>query len=322
MKKALLAVAALAVSITAQAFTPPKTVQTLIGWPPGAGNEITFRGVAATVEKQTGTNFIVINRPGADELIATNQVNKMPKDGSQIFIPSINMQLGVNYWHKDKLEHKVEDIIIVMTLAKSPSAIIAPTNSPINTPADMVKLIRETKKPVTFGLGAGAHDLIFEYIMDKTNGNRDQVKSVLYKGPMAAAIDVGGSQIDFAIVPTPVAYQLYKTGKVKYIGLAGDRTMKQLPGVPLMKDTIPGLSLSGHWMLALPAGTDKEIVDYYNQAFKTALQSPDTQRYFDENLLQAIPEEQTPEGVRAGLNNIIKTWGPYSQRLAPKYSFK
>jgi len=133
---------------------------------------------------------------------------------------------------------------------------------------------------------------------------------------------VAGAQVDFAIVPAPTAYQLYKTGKIKYVGLAGDRGFKQLPGVQLMKDTIPGLSLSGQWFLALPAGTKKEAVDYYQKTFKAALQSEETMRYFDDNLLQVIAEEHTPEGVKTGLANTLKVWTPYAQKLAPKYSFK
>lgn len=320
--KSIVAAVAVTAATAATAFTPSSPVQVIIGWPPGSGNEIAFRAVAATVQKQTGINFVVVNRPGADELIATNAINKMSRDGSQLAVPSITMPLTVNTWYKDKLEHPVEDIILLMTIGKSPLAVIAPANSPINTPAELVKLIRETKKPITFGLGAGPHDLVFEYIMDKTNGDRELIKSVMYKGPAAAVTDVAGSQVDFAIVPSPTAWQFYKSGKIKYIGLAGDRGFKQLPGVQLMKDTIPGLSLSGQWFLAFPAGTKKEVLDYYQKVFKTALESKETIRYFEDNLMQIIPQEHNPEGVRLGLANTLKTWKPVAEKLTPKYSFK
>ena len=67
MKK-ILAVLAL-LPVLALAFTPPKVVNVTVGYAPGSGNETSFRGVAAIVEKANpNINFVVSNKPGADEI--------------------------------------------------------------------------------------------------------------------------------------------------------------------------------------------------------------------------------------------------------------
>jgi tripartite-type tricarboxylate transporter receptor subunit TctC len=305
-------------SAHADVVAAPRTVTATVGYAPGSGNETSFRGVAAIVEKTNpGVNFIVQNKPGADEVVALNWFMKQPGDGSNIYITS---QQGVfttiEQWYPNQIQFNPMDMQLVTTIAKSPLAVIANVNSKTNTPQELVARLRNTKEPVTFGLGAGAHKLVFEYLMDKGRGNHDQVKAVMYRGPMQAAQDVAGNQVEFGIMPTAVAYGLYKAGKIKYIALASEFKLAQLPDVPLWKDSgMPGLNIYGAWMIALPPGTPKETVKYYQNLFVPAINSADAKRFFDENLMFPVPAEQSPEGARKFINGIRETWIPYVKKM-------
>lgn len=303
---------------SAQAFTPPKTVVATVGYAPGSGNETSFRGVAAIVEKNNpGVNFVVQNKPGADEVVALNWFMKQPGDGANIYITS---QQGVfttiETWYPTQMQFNPMDMELVTTIAKSPLAVIANVNSRTNTPRELLDRMRNTKEPITFGLGAGAHKLVFEYLMDKGRGNDNLVKSVMYRGPMQAASDVAGNQVEFGIMPTAVAYQFYKAGKIKYIALASEFKLAQLPDVPLWKDHgMTNLNIYGAWMIALPPGTPRETVKYYQNLFVPAINSPEARRFFDENLMLPIPAEQSPEGARAFINKIREQWIPYVKKM-------
>lgn len=315
-KKFLVGLVAVAFA-TAYAFTPPKTVTVTVGYAPGSGNENSFRGVGAIVEKNNpSVNFIVQNKPGADEVVALNWFMKQPGDGANLYISS---QQGVfttiEQWYPSQMQFKPLDMELVTTIAKSPLAVIANVNSKTNTPKELLERLKNTKEPVTFSLGAGAHKLVFEYLMDKGRGNSDLVKSVMYKGPMQAASDVAGGQVEFGIMPTAVAYQFYKAGKIKYIALASEFKLAQLPDVPLWKDTVPGLNIYGAWMIALPPGTPKEIVKYYQNLFVPAINSPEARQFFDNNLMFPVPGEQSPEGARAFINKIREQWIPYVKTM-------
>ena len=152
--------------------------------------------------------------------------------------------------------------------------------------------------------------------MDRGRGNANQVKAVMYKGPAQAAQDVAGNQVEFGIMPTAVAYPLYKAGKIKYIALASEYKLAQLPDVPLWKDSgMPGLNIYGAWMIALPPGTSKETVRYYQDLFVNAIRSAEAQKFFDNNLMIPIPAEQSPEGARKFINHIRETWIPYVKTM-------
>lgn len=300
------------------AFTPPKQVTVTVGYAPGSGNENSFRGVAAVVEKNNpGLNFIVQNRPGADEVIALNWFMKQPGDGTNLYITS---QQGVfttiETWYAKELQFKPLDMELVTTIAKSPLAVIANVNSKTNTPQELVARMRDTREPITFGLGAGAHKLVFEYLMDKGRGNDRLVKSVMYRGPAQAVADVASGQVEFGIMPTAVAYGMYKAGKIKYIALASEFKLAALPDVPLWKDSgMPGLNIYGAWMIALPPGTPKHIVKHYQDLFVPAIRSAEARRFFDENLMFPVQAEQSPEGARAFIMKIREQWIPYVKNM-------
>lgn len=315
IKKLLLAL--LLVPALSQAWEPPKQVTATVGYTPGSGNELSFRGVAAIVEKNNpGINFVVNNIPGAGEVVALNWFTKLPRDGANLFISS---QQGVftatEIWYPEAAKFRPMDLEFVTTIAKSPLAIVASINSPTNTPKELVERLKNTKQPITFGLGAVAHKILFEYLMDKGDGNRDQVKTVMYKGPGAVMQDIGGNHVEFGILPTAVAYPLVKAGKAKYIALAGEQKLTQLPDVPLWKDTIPGLNVYAAWMITMPPGTPREQVDYYNRLFVPAIRSKEAREFFDANLMFTAPEEQTPEGARAYIVNLRQQWMPYIRKI-------
>ena len=315
IKKLLLAL--LMVPALALSWQAPQQVTATVGYTPGSGNELSFRGVAAIVEKNNpGINFVVNNMPGAGEVIGLNWFTKLPTDGANLFIAS---QQGVftatEIWYPELAKFRPMDLEFVTTIAKSPLAIVASINSATNTPKELVERLKNTKQPVTFGLGAPAHKILFEYLMEKGGGNADQVKTVMYKGPGAIMQDIGGNHIEFGILPTAVAYPLVKAGKAKYIALAGEQKLTQLPNVPLWKDTIPGLNVYAAWMITMPPGTPRAQVDYYNRLFVPAIRSREAKEFFDANLMFTAPEEQTPEGAKAYITSLRQQWMPYIRKI-------
>jgi tripartite-type tricarboxylate transporter receptor subunit TctC len=315
IKKLLLAL--LLVPALAWCWEPPRQVTATVGYTPGSGNELSFRGIAAIVEKNNpGTSFIVNNMPGAGEVVGLNWFTKLPTTGANIFIAS---QQGVytatEIWYPELAKFRPMDLEIVTTIAKSPLAVVASINSPTNTPKELVERLKNTKQPITFGLGATAHKIVFEYLMEKGGGNADQVKTVMYKGPGMVMQDIGGNHIEFGILPTAVAYPLVQAGKAKYIALAGEQKLAQIPNVPLWKDSIPGLNVYAAWMITMPPGTPRAQVDYYNKLFVPAIRSREAKEFFDANLMFTVPEEQTPEGAKAYITGLRQQWMPYIRKI-------
>ena len=73
------------------AWQPPagKPITATVGFAPGSGNEVSFRIVAAQVERANPKlTFVVQNKPGAGEIVGVNWFAQQQPNGSNLYIAS------------------------------------------------------------------------------------------------------------------------------------------------------------------------------------------------------------------------------------------
>lgn len=314
--KSILATLLLCSSATAWAWQPAKPVTVLIGFGVGSGNEMAFRAVAEDVERRTGTSFVITTRPGADSVISLNELVRSQPDGYTINIASQqNTWVMADVLQKSVKEFDPDTFTYTVNIAKSPLAIIAPVDSAVNTPQELVKLLQTTERPVTFAVGSSSHKLAYEYLINHVKSRSGQVEAASYRGPVQAGADVAGKHVDFGIIPAAVAYTLVKAGKVKYIGLCGEQRLDKIPTVPLMDTVVPGLHVYAGWGILLPKNTAPEIARWYTDNFREAIQGERAQRFFQDNLMFVEPRELTPEGYRQSMQELRRVWLPIASRM-------
>lgn len=296
------------------AWEPTKPVTVVIGNPPGAGNELAFRKLASIVtETYPKANFVILNQPGADSVIAMNGFLTAANDGYTIALPShMSTFITNDFWEKKIKKFNYDSFTPVLTMGKSPLVLIANRNSKINTPAEFAEYIRNTKEPINVAIGGGAHRTAFEYLMYKNKGNADLVQVINFNGPLQAATSVGKDTggTEFGIMPIAVAKPLIESGKVKPIGFTGDRKMPQFPDVPLLQSIAPGINVYGAWAIILPPNTPKDVVDWYVKAFAAAARTEEYKKWTDSQVVFVEEKELTPAGLRRQMETLRKTFIP------------
>jgi tripartite-type tricarboxylate transporter receptor subunit TctC len=318
MKKLLFTI--LMVPVLAFAWEPGKPVQTVIGFAPGSGNEVSFRKVSGIVMKQNpGTNFVIETKPGADASIASNQFMTMPSDGLHLLVPS-HMSLFVtnDIWQKDLKRFEYNSFKNVLTLGKSPLVLVASSKSSVNTPQEFVKYITSGRQ-VNIAVGGGAHRMAYEYIMLKTKADPSLVMNIKFNGPLPAVTSVasydGKSGTEFGIMPVAIAKALIDAGKVKPIGLTGGPRLKQLPNVPLLSDVVPGLKVYAGWILSLPPSTPDTIVSWYQDKFSKAILSDEYREWAEQNYIIIDKTELNPKGVMAYADELRTAFAPVAKNI-------
>ena len=305
----------------AHAWEPSKPVTVIVGNTPGAGNEMAFRKLAEIAQKTNPKlNFVVQNIPGVDSVIANNKFLEAAPDGYTINLPShMSSYVTNDIWEKSVKKYNYDSFIDVLTMGKSPLVLVAHPSRKVNTPQDFVKSVSATTKPINIATGGGAHRTAFEYLMWKGNGNKELVKPIRFNGPMPAVVSVasfdGKDGTEFGIMPIAVAKSLIDGGKVKPIGFTGTRKMPQFPNVPLLKEVAPGINVYAAWSIELPPNTPKEIVDWYQQTFSTAIRSKEYAEWREINVVFYEEDELTPVGLRKHMDELRAAFIPVLSKI-------
>ena len=315
-----LLIAALLVPVLAFAWEPTKPVTVVIGNTPGAGNEMAFRKLAEIVQKRN-PNFVYVvqNIPGADSVIANNKFLEAANDGYTINLPShMSSYVTNDIWEKSIKKYNYDSFVDVLTMGKSPLVLVASPRSGINTPQEFIKYI-QSGRTINVAIGGGAHRTAFEYLMSKGNGNKDTVKPIKFNGPMPAVTSVasydGKTGTEFGIMPIAVAKALVDAGKVKPIGFTGTQKMAQFPNVPLLRDVAPGINVYAAWSIQLPPGTNRDIVEWYQQQFSAAVRSREYAEYREANVIFYAEDELTPAGLKRHMDDLRAAFIPVLSKI-------
>ena len=319
--KYIISIFAFFLSASAFAWQPTKPIIAYIGYGPGSGNEQSFRGVVAEIERTNpGVIFIIQNMPGADGIASVNHTSKLPPDGY-----SLNVTGNLSTWvtndafNPELTSYKLDDLYPVLSLATSPQVIVARTNSKVNTAKEFVRYIQNPGKPVNIAIGSTVQYLIFGLVMTKGYGDQQLVKQIMYRGPAQALTDVAGGHTEFGMMPLSVAAPMINSCKVKLIALTGIKRPKGFEKAEVMNDVLPGVVVNAMWNVTLPKNTPKEVVDWYVETFSRAIHSANVKRYFEENYMIAATD-LNPVTAKKELDQLRSEYLPMSLKLKKEMS--
>jgi len=317
--KRLLATITMLFATSAWAWQPTKPITVIFPNAPGAGNEISFRLVAAEVTKKTGVSFVFQHMGGADGNIGMSYFAQQPADGYTVGMPSCQSTwVAAEIWYPQVVKFNAMEFVHVLNIGKAPLAFYSSTKSTVNTPQELIAEVKSGKRPLNFAVGGAAHKLAVEYLVDAVNPMKDTVNTSMYKGPAQAMLDVLGGHQEFGVFPIAVGGPLVKDGKLKLIGLAGEVPISGFESAPMMKDFVSGLNVYACWNMVLPRGTAPEVALWYREQFTSVMRTPEMKAKYDANYMFMTPREWTEEGLRASVTALRTQWQPYVRKIKPE----
>jgi tripartite-type tricarboxylate transporter receptor subunit TctC len=317
MKSLFALIAATLFATLAHAWQPTKTVEAVIGFTPGSGNEIIFRALAAEVEKNTGVRFVIEHKPGAGGVVGTEYFYRKPADGHALLVGSM---LGIYAMDTVAVPDTkartftIDDFSYVMELANANFAIVANINDPVNNVQDFVNLLR-SGQPVNMG-SLGGSRLVQESLKD-TLKYGDSVTWIQHRGPAEQVADVAGGHLRFSIAPASVVLPFTQgpDAKVKVVALTKKTGEKIWPTARTLNTVLPGMVIPAEWGLLLPKGADPAVVAWYQREFAKALRSDAVQKVYEQNLLGYDPSRLDPKTFEAHVRAQHKRYAPMMQKI-------
>ena len=278
------------ISFSAVAWQPTKPIEVTVPFPPGSGNDVVIRPLAAAVERNTGVKFLITNRPGAGGTVGSAGFVSKPNDGHHINIISTPGIAAMDYTWLAQLKtqpYSVTSFTYATALAQSPLVFIANKNDPVSTGEGLANIMVHDKT-VTIAHSGAANSLALEAFLlrlDIAKKNPSLVK-VEHKGPAESLADVMGGHVRFGVMPLSVAHANAKAGNIKII--------EKSPDVNLV------------WGIALPKDTPTEVLNWYAKVFKEAQNDPAVKESFEKNRYLPVDGLQTPQAFTSYVLDFYK----------------
>lgn len=261
----------------AQATYPNKPIRMVVPFQAGGATDVLARVLGQKMAAGLGQPIVIDNKPGAAGIIGTDAVAKSPPDGYTMVL-SLSNSLMTNEFLYEKLPYDTQrDLTLVYQIAMAPLVLVVHPSVPAKTGPELLKYVTAHKGKVAYGsYGVGAYPHLAGAHMSLTQ--QADMNHVAYKGEAPMMQDLIGGQIQMAYASALVAKPHIDAGKVRAIGVSGERRMSTLPNVPTLAEQ--GLKdeayrVTGWLAIAVPAKTPKPIVDRIAEEVRKATQQPD-----------------------------------------------
>lgn len=302
MKRVWLAVSLYcAISGVARAQTDPapgfpaKPIRWIVGFTPGASNDVIARTVAARLTEIWGRQVIIDNRPGAGGMLGGEMAARAVADGYTVLLATGGPNIGNTLLSKKPL-YQVEDFAYVAIAASTPMIIVVTPSFPANTPRELVDYMKANPGKVNWA-SSGVNSTPHVSMAIFTHATGVKLTHVPYKGGAPALIDVVSGQVAGIHTSVATAESQIRSNRVRVIAVAGPKRLASLPDVPTLAEAgINDADAPNFYGMAAPARTPPAIVRKLNFGVNDALAQPDVRRRLGElgmDIVGGSPEDAT-----------------------------
>ncbi|HWM82613.1 MAG TPA: tripartite tricarboxylate transporter substrate binding protein [Pseudolabrys sp.] len=257
----------------AAADYPNHPVRFIVGYPAGGATDILARLFGDYYSRKTGQQFIIENRPGAGNNIATEAVIRSAPDGYTLLL--VNPANGINASLYKKLAFNfVKEIEPIAGYIRVPNVMEVHPSVPAKTVAEFIAYAKANPGKINMassGNGTSIH-LSGELFMLMTGVKMTHVP---YRGSAPALTDLlaGQTQVMFDNLPPSVPH--IQAGKLRALGVTTAVRSEAFPDVPTIGDTVKGYEASAWFGIAGPKGMPRAAVELINRLTNEALKDPD-----------------------------------------------
>jgi tripartite-type tricarboxylate transporter receptor subunit TctC len=251
---------------------PNHSVRWLVGYPPGGSTDICARLIGQYLSEHLGQQFVIENKPGAGNNLATELAAHSPPDGYTVFLVNPANTINASLY-KNLSFNFIQDMAPVGGFIRVPNVMEVNPAVPAKTVAEFISYAKANPGKVNMassGVGTSVH-LSGALFMMMTGV---QLVHVPYRGAAPALTDMLGGQVQVMFDNLPSSIGHIQGGRLRALAVTTATRAKALPDVPTVAETVPGYEASAFFGMAVPKGTPREIIDKLNRTINQALADP------------------------------------------------
>ncbi len=231
-------VVAFAAPSAAHAAYPERPIRLIVPFSAGGPTDTMARLVAENLSKRLDQVITVINKPGADNLIAAREVVGSAPDGYTLLFttngllsvaPSVNPQFAIDPQNQ---------FSYIGSVSGYPYIFVTAGDDKRDTLEDFIKESRQKRESVSYAVVGNVSAVAGALFTDSLD---IEMLPVRYKGNSETVTDIFAGRVDLGIFAPSFTLPLLESGRLKALAVTGTKRLTQLPDLPLAREADPAL---------------------------------------------------------------------------------
>lgn len=304
LKLLTIALSTISLQVVAQSY-PASNINLVVPFAAGSGTDAVARIMATKMGSILGQPVIVDNKPGASAQIGAQLVASAKPDGYTLLMTTNTSHSANPYLFQNLKYDPIKDFTPIARVGELPFVLTVNNDLPVKSVQELIDYAKANPGKLSYGTPNSTSLVSTETIMYLTKIGMAQIP---YKSSPQALTDLIGNQIQVYVVDTGSGMAMIKAGKVRPIGLTGNRPYAQLPNVPPIAKTIQGFDIVSWNGVFGPANLPKPIVDKVNAAIQEALKDKEVQAKLAQLGFVVWPSKN-PQDFAQYVSDQMAFWG-------------
>jgi tripartite-type tricarboxylate transporter receptor subunit TctC len=309
-------VAALAILVAPPAHAqdfPGKPVTFIT--PAAAGNspDVVMRVAADRLSQLWKQQVVVINRPGAGGLLAVQAAAAAERDGYTLYMTQASTYTVLPIEQAGKLPVNLQTAFApIGMVGEQPIAVAVNKDIAAKDIAQLIALANATPGGMLFGATnrGGQSHLTGELFRERAKAN---ISFVHAAGASVSLNDVIAGRIPIMFEGIAGLAPGLQGGAIRPLGVASQKRLPNLPDLPAINETVPGVVSSGWMVLMAPAGTPDHIIAKVNGDLRNVVAMPEVVERF--HTLGTYTRDLSPGETGEFMRSEERLWWPIVRQL-------
>jgi tripartite-type tricarboxylate transporter receptor subunit TctC len=251
---------------------PTRPVRWIDGSPAGGTTDLLARLMGQWLWERLGQPFIVENRTGASNNIATEVVVRSSPDGYTLLLVAPTSAINASLYEKLNFNF-IRDIAPVAGLIRAANVMVVHPSVPVKTVPEFIAYAKANpgRLNVASGGNGTTQHVSGELFKMMTGVNMVHVP---YRGSAPAITDLLGGQVQVMFPTMPASIEYIRAGKLRSLAVTSATRLEQLPEIPTVSDFVPGFEASAFFGVGAPRNTPAEIIEKLNKEINAGLAEP------------------------------------------------
>jgi tripartite-type tricarboxylate transporter receptor subunit TctC len=284
---------------------PRQTIQIVVPFTPGGNTDLIARILAERLQASLKQTVTVLNRPGGGTNIGAAMVASSRPDGHTMLLAP-PASFVVNQFIYNNLAYDPDTSFTPVSLAAEfPNVLVVHPSVGVRSIQQLIDKARAEPGKIAYataGIGATSH--LAGALFAEMAGI--QVNTIPYKGTSQSLQDLIAGRVAYTIDNLGPILPFIRSGQLIALGVSTKEPVSLLPGVPPIDTALKGYALSSWNILAMPAGTPKEIVELVSAECHRIVHTPEVAEKM--RSFGSEPVGGTPEQIAAFLKAERVRW--------------